>query len=319
MKIFTYEQIQKYTIDYPELLGSIEDGFRLYSEGNVITPPVGHMHFTEPTGDLHIKYGHIPKDEYFVVKIASHFPQNLCNGMPSIDGIILLFSQKTGKPVALFEDRGYLSHLRTAIAGAISAKYLASSNISCIGIIGTGTQSRFQLKCLEHVLTCREVKVWGRNTDELKKYVNDPMLSNFRIAIAKDIDEIMDSCNLVVTTTSSTSPLIYASQVKPGCHITAVGADSPGKQELDPYILQKADLVVVDSISQCSSYGETHKALIQSLIEPSKISELGQVIGGTRKKRTSDEQITIADLTGLAVQDLKIAEFFFSAFHSSTS
>lgn len=312
MKIITTQQIQELSKDHSRLMSAIEEGFKLYSEGKVTTPPVGHMHFKEPCGDLHIKYGHIPGEEYFVVKIASHFSENIRQGLASIDGVIMLFSQKTGKPVALFEDHGYLSHLRTAIAGAIVAKFFAPSKITSIGIIGSGTQSRFQLKSLENVLSCKDVMIWARNRKEVENYLKDPMLSNFRITIAHDVDELMAKCNYIVTTTNSTAPLISASQVQPGTHITAVGADSPGKQELDPHILEKADRVIGDSRSQCSAYGEIHHALSQSLIDPTKIYELGEVIADSALIRTSDNQITIADLTGLAVQDLKIAECLFS-------
>lgn len=312
MKIFSLEHIKTASGKFSTLLQNIEEGFRLYSEGKVVIPPVGHMHFNSPPGNLHIKYGHIPGEEYFVVKIASHFPENPMQGLSAIDGMILLFSQKTGELVALFEDRGYLTHLRTGIAGAIVAKYLAPKKITSIGIVGAGTQARFQLKCLEEVLTCRKVMVWARNVDEAQKFAADPLFESFQIAVAKDLDELAQHCNYIVTTTPSHSPLLFADQIRPGTHITAIGADSPSKQELDPHILGKADLIVVDSKSQCKAYGETHYALEQSLINPSQVHELGEVIAGRAAQRTSDQQITVADLTGLAIQDLKIAEGFFS-------
>lgn len=312
MKTFNLEQIKGAAKELSTLIQSIEEGFKLYSEGKVVIPPVGHMHFNSPPGNLHIKYGHIPGEKYFVVKIASHFPNNPIQELAAIDGVILLFCQKTGEPVALFEDRGYLTHLRTGIAGAIIARYFAPKKITSIGIVGAGTQARIQLKCLEEVLPCRKVMVWARNIEEAEKYASDPLLKNFHITIAKDLNELTQSCNYIVTTTPSHSPLLFANQIRPGTHITALGADSPGKQELDPQILGKADLIVVDSQSQCKAYSETHFALEQSIINPDQIHEIGEVIAGLSAKRTSDQQITVADLTGLAIQDLKIAEGVFS-------
>lgn len=308
MRIFNKAQIEATTKDFPALMKGIEEGFMLYSQGKVVIPPVGHMHFEAPPGNLHIKYGHIPGEEFFVVKIASHFPQNPRKGFSSINGMVLLFSQKTGEPVVLFEDHGYLAHLRTGLAGAVVAKYFAPTQVASIGIVGAGTQARMQLRCLEEVLSCREVLVWARSPQEAQDYADDPILKNFHISMAKDLDELMQCCNYIITTTPSCTPLLFSSQVRPGMHITAIGADSPGKQELDPHILEKADLVIVDSRSQCSSYGETHHALAQLLLHPSNIHEIGEVIAGASSRRNLDEQITVADLTGLAVQDLKIAE-----------
>lgn len=312
MKIFNLEQIKEAAGDFIPLLHRIEEGFNLYSAGKALIPPVGHMHFDSPPGNLHIKYGHIPGEEFFVIKIASHFPENPHQGISAIAGMILLFSQKTGEPIALFEDRGYLTHLRTGIAGAIVAKYFAPKKISSIGIVGAGTQARFQLKSLEEVLTCRKAMVWARNAEEAERFAADPLVKNFQITVAQDLNELSRNCNYIVTTTPSQAPLLFADQIRPGTHITALGADSPGKQELDPRILGKADLIVVDSRSQCKAYSETHYALTQSLIHLSQVHEIGEVIAGVAARRTSDQQITIADLTGVAIQDLKIAEGIFS-------
>jgi len=308
MKIIDLEHIKAVSKDTSALLQNIEGGFKLYSEGKAIIPPVGHMHFDYPPGDLHIKYGHIPNEDYFVVKVASHFSENPKQKLAAVDGVVLIFSQKTGVPIALFQDHGYLSHLRTAIAGAIIAKYFAPKIVHTIGIVGAGMQARMQLKCLEDVLSCRNAMVWARDANEAKSYASDPLLKNFKIQIAKDLDELSKHCNYIVTTTSSRSPLLFASQIRPGTHITAVGADNPGKQELDPHIFQQADRIIVDSKSQCSAYGDTHFAFSKSLINPSQMNEIGEVIAGHAQKRSSDEQITVADLTGLAIQDLKITE-----------
>ncbi len=302
MDIFNKSQIEK-ALNIPELILEIERGFMAFSEGKVVVPTVGHMDFDDPPGGLFIKYGHIPKDEYFVVKIVSLFPQNPQKGKSAISGMMLVFSQKTGEPVALLEDEGYLSTVRTAIAGAISAKYLAPSTVNTIGIIGTGEQARMQLQFLKEVIPCKKALVWGRREEGIKSLMNDPALGEFEISPAKSIVEIGEHCQIIVTTTSSTQPLLMASDIKKGTHITAVGSDEPGKQELDPAIFSKADLIVADSRQQCFAQGELSHLEQQS--EKEKVLELGEVIATKVKRR--EDQISVVDLTGVAIQDIAIA------------
>lgn len=310
MKTYTLEEIEKVTQDLSKFIPTIEQGFSQYSKGRVIVPPVGHMHMEKPEGNLHIKYCHIPGEEHYVVKVASHFPENIHKGLPSIIGMMILFSQKTGEPLAIFQDRGYMSQLRTGVAGAVMSKYLAPRKVERIGIVGAGTQARFQLKGLRSAVDCRDVMVWARDEEQAKKYKADKelMALDFNVEIARSLEELTGSCNLIVTTTPSKKAIIGSSMIRPGSHITAVGADSPGKQELDPEIIGRADIVVVDSRKQCADHGETFYALSQGLVSPIKIYEIGEVIEGMAPRRTSDNEITVADLTGLAVQDLKIAE-----------
>lgn len=312
MKIFTRNQLEQFQ-DLPLLISRIEEGFVKYSQKLAIVPPVGHMGFTDPPGDLHIKSAAIPGGDYFVLKVAGHFPNNTLQGMSALNGLMMVFCQQTGKPEALLLDEGYLTQLRTAIAGLISAKYLAPKNIQAIGIIGAGAQARMQLKLLSHITDCRRVWVWAPREKELLRYMEDPNLKDFEIRIAKSADEVAAKCNLIVTTTPSRKPLLSERVIRPGTHITAVGADSPGKQELDAGIFGKADIVVVDSREQCCHHGDTVHAIQSGHIKEDQLWELGEVIAGTAPRRTSNEQITIADLTGLGVQDLQIASTVYAS------
>jgi ornithine cyclodeaminase len=131
---------------------------------------------------------------------------------------------------------------------------------------------------------------------------------DFHIETTRDLSSILTTCNLVVTATPATSPLLRISDVQPGVHITAVGADTPDKQELESAILEIADIVVADSIPQCQERGEIHHALAKGIVRRDQLVELGEIINGMNKGRTSDTQITVADLTGVAVQDIRIAE-----------
>jgi ornithine cyclodeaminase len=306
MKIFDKNQIQK-AVNLPEILDAIEKGFVMYSRQQAVIPPVATLHFDHPPGDCHIKYGYAKEGKYYIVKVASGFPDNPSSGIPVGNGLMILFDKKTGVPVCILLDEGYLTDLRTAAAGAIAAKYLAPKHISCIGLIGTGTQAYYQLRLLESVTDCRKVMIWGRDKSKALQFSKNPDLKLFHIEIAKDLDKLTASCNLIVTTTSSSTPLLFAQQIQKGTHITAIGADDVGKQELDAHIFKKADRIIVDSCSQCSLFGDTSFALRAGLITSDQMIELGSIIENSSSGRTNEEQITIADLTGIAIQDLQIA------------
>lgn len=303
-RIVTLPEI-KQALPSLELLPAIEQGFVAYSSGRAVVPPVGELLLEK--GEVHIKYGYIQHEKYYVIKIASGFYDNPRIGLPSGNGAMLLFSQATGELASVLLDQGYLTDVRTAIAGAIAAKHLAPKRVERIGIVGTGTQARLQLRHLAGVTACRNVLVWGRGEPQLARYRAEMSEHGFRIETTLEPENILRSCDLAVTTTPATEPLLYADQLHAGVHITAVGADTPTKQELDAAILERADLVVADSISQCLARGEIHQALNRGRIVESALVELGDVIAGKKPGRTSDDQITVADLTGVAVQDIKIA------------
>jgi ornithine cyclodeaminase len=195
----------------------------------------------------------------------------------------------------------------------VSAKYLAPKNIDCIGILGAGTQGRMQVEYLSHVIDCKNIMVWGLNQEELDDYKKDMEPLGYRIQTTLETEDVADRCNLIVTATPSKSPLLSADKIQKGTHITAMGSDTPEKNELDPKILQKSDIVVGDSISQCLLRGEIYQALKAGVLEKERIVELGNVIAKPELRRISEEQITIADLTGVAVQDIQIAKAVYHA------
>ena len=304
----------KRLLDTTQLIEEIETGFVLYSEGKVNVPPVGFLHFDDPPGDVHIKYGFVSGDDYYVLKMASGFYNNSELDLPVADGVILVFSQKTGELELILLDKCWLTDMRTAAAGAVAAKHLAARNIHHIGIVGTGVQARMQLEMLRTVVDCQSCFIWGRDSTKVQGMLDDLRASEsiqdwgLDIQAAETLDDLVSDCNLIVTTTSAKNPLIRGDQVRKGTHITAMGSDDDGKQELEAVLLAKADRVVADSISQCSQYGECLHAIQGGLIEEGSILELGQVIKNPAIGRTSEDQITVADLTGVAVQDIQIAK-----------
>jgi len=291
----------------------IEEGFIAYSEGNAEIPPVGEMIFKDPPGDVHIKYGYIVDDDYYVIKIASGFFESPQSSRYTSDGMLLLFKKGTGELVCTLLDKCYLTNVRTAAAGAVSAKYLAPKHVDCIGIVGAGTQGRMQMEFLESIIDCKDVMVWGMNQNEVDDYKKDMEPLGYRVQTTLSTEDIAAHCNFIVTATPSKSPLLSADKVRKGTHITAMGSDTPEKIELDPKILQEADIVVADSISQCLLRGEIHQALKAGVLAKERIVELGNVIVNPTLQRTSEEQTTIADLTGVAVQDIQIAKAVYHA------
>ena len=307
MRIVTLDEI-KAVLPKIDLMEEIEAGFSAYSKGEVVVPPVGELNFEDPPGDVHIKYGYIRDDDVYVIKIASGFYQNKLLGLSNGQGMMVVFDQKNGKPLGLLQDEGYLTDVRTAVAGAICAKYLAPNNIQAIGIIGTGVQARMQLEYLKSVTDCRRAIVWGRSKLALDQYRTSMADSGFIIETTMALDQVTDNCNLIVTCTASEKPLIIKDQIKGKIHITAMGSDTPNKQELDSNVLSKADLIIADSRSQCEVRGEIHHAIKNKIVSMDSIVELGEIINGDRRGRTTSSALTVADLTGVAVQDIQISK-----------
>ena len=310
--IFNLDQIKK-VLPTLDIVKDLEEGFIAYSQGQVVVPPVGELSFEDPPGDTHIKYGYIKGDDYYVIKIASGFYDNPKINLSSNSGLMLLFSQKTGVPAAILLDEGFLTDVRTAVAGEICAKYLAPKDIPRIGVFGTGVQARMQVEYLKSVTDCKDIIVWGRNKSGLDTYKRDMQEIGYAVQTTQNAKQVAESCNMIVTATAAKSPLLHAGQIRKGTHITAMGSDTLEKQELDPEILQTADMVVADSIEQCMLRGEIHKALEAGLLNKEDIFELGNVIIDKELQRTSADQITVADLTGVAVQDAQIAKAVYEA------
>jgi ornithine cyclodeaminase len=312
-KLITLDEI-RLLLDTDSLIDEIEAGFVLYSDGKVNVPPVGFMHFDDPPGDVHIKYGSIQEDDYWVLKVASGFYQNPSLGLQASDGVILIFSQHSGALELVLHDRCWLTDMRTAAAGAVAARHLAPQKVDQIGVIGAGVQARMQLEMLCSVVEAKSALIWGRNEEKVGKMIgelesSDAILSaGMEVQAVESVQELAETSRLIVTATSAHEPVLRADQVQPGTHITAMGSDDDGKQELDVALLGKADRIVADSVSQCSQYGECVHAINAGVISLDDIVELGAVVSNSTDGRTSDDQITIADLTGVAVQDIQIAK-----------
>lgn len=291
-----------------DVVAIMERAFVGYSRGEVMVPPVGELLFDDPPGEMHVKYGAIRGDDVFVVKLATGFPHNAAAGLPPFGGVVLVFCAKTGLLLQVMLDEGHLTNIRTAAAGAVAAKHLAPGTVGCIGICGSGVQARLQAQYLRAVTGCRRALVWARDARKAASCAADLALLGFESNVASSIEALAAAANLIVTTTAAEEPYLLAGHVRRGTHITAVGSDTPGKAELAPDLLSLADLVVVDSRAQGLLRGEAHHAIVAGHLLASDLVELGEVIADPARGRSNDDQVSIADLTGVAAQDIALAK-----------
>lgn len=294
---------------HPQSLQAIEDAFRKLAEGSVTQPPVMRVDIPENNGEVDVKTAYIRGHEGFAIKVSSGFFDNERLGLPSLSGMMVLFSTQTGIPMAVLLDNGYLTDLRTGLAGAVAAKYLAREEISAVGVIGAGTQARFQVRALRLVREFDRVIVYSRTAAKVEQYARE-MGSELGVEVveAREPATVVQQSNLVVTTTPAREPYLKAEWLHPGLHITALGSDAEEKNELEPQALAQADILVCDSKAQCSHLGELHHALDAGLVTADGgVLELGTLIAEGRSGRTRNEDVTICDLTGTGVQDTAIA------------
>ena len=288
----------------------VESAFSALARGDVVMPPILSMEFKEANGEVDVKTAYIPGFDSFAIKVSPGFFDNPKIGLPSLNGLMIVLSAKTGLVEAVLFDNGYLTNVRTASAGAVAAKYLASATVDTAGVIGAGVQARLQIEAANLVRPFSNVLVWSPD-DAL----NEDCAAAIREAtgatvhVAKNAEQVVTNSQLVVTTTPATEPVLLADWLHPGLHITCMGSDQAGKNEIDPQAVATADLYVCDRVAQCEKLGELRTAREHGILKDVTPPELGEVISGANPGRGSDEEITICDLTGTGAQDTAIANF----------
>ena len=289
-----------------ELVDAIAQGFTALASGDVVMPPILHMSIAEANGEVDVKTAYVRGLDSFAIKVSPGFFDNPKLGLPSVSGMMMLLSARTGRLEALHLDNGYLTDMRTAAAGAVAARHLAPTNARIAGVVGAGTQARLQLEALALVRPIERAFVWARESAKAEAYAEE-MSARLGIEIvpASSVERLVLEADVVVTTTPSRDPLIVADWLHPGLHVTAIGSDAPDKNELHPELLARADLVAVDSRAQSERLGELHHALDHGIEVP--VIELGEITGDARPGRERYDQITLCDLTGTGVQDTVIA------------
>lgn len=306
MQIYNRHQIAEVVKLDCAALEAVEAGFAALGRAEVEMPPILSMNIAESNGEVDVKTAHIHGWPRFAIKISPGFFDNPSLGLPSLNGLMLLFSAKTGLVDAVLFDEGYLTDIRTALAGAIAAKHLSRTNSQRVAVIGAGVQAELQVAALRLVRDIREVHVYSRDPNKAQAYATR-MQDQYALNV-KVHDNAASACaqaDIVVTTTPAREPVLNWSDLPKGVHVTAMGSDNPHKNELHPTILASADVLVVDRISQSRALGELHHAPALQR----EVLELGSLISNQQSVRNSDQQITVCDLTGTGVQDTAIANY----------
>ncbi|MBW4983801.1 cyclodeaminase [Mameliella sp. CS4] len=284
----------------------VERAFAALATGEVVMPPILSMDLPQVNGEVDVKTAYIPGFDGFAIKVSPGFFDNPKLGLASLNGLMILFSAKTGLVEALLLDNGYLTDVRTAAAGAVAARHLAPTEVETAGVIGTGVQARLQMQAAHLVRPFKRALVWGRDPARAAACAADiAQALGIQAEVMTDARELVAQSQLVITTTPSRVPVLMADWLHPGLHVTAMGSDQAGKTEIDPAALARADRYVCDRISQCEVSGELEAARAAGLdLAP---VELGDVIAGKVPGRRTPEDITICDLTGTGAQDTAIA------------
>ncbi|WEZ82391.1 ornithine cyclodeaminase family protein [Rhizobium sp. 32-5/1] len=302
-------------VDLDAGLHAVEQAYIAASQGRATIPPVGYIAFPQADGDCHIKYGHIAGDPIFVVKIASGFYRNPSIGLSTSSGVMLALSATTGQLQAILLDEGFLTDLRTGLGGAIATRALCRKDARRVAIIGSGIQAGMQIRCLHRAMKDRSLTfaLWARSKTKAAGIVETLAEEGIAVELARNLEALCRSADTIITTTPSREPLVCSDWIRPGTHITAIGADAPGKQELETALVARADHRIADRLEQSLAHGEFSTAFEAGAIMLESCRELGAVLDGAVKGRQNQDEITIADLTGIAVQDIAITRAILDA------
>jgi ornithine cyclodeaminase len=309
VRILHAERIRALAPLTAEAIDLVADGFARLAAGEVRQPPVLSLDLHEVRGELDVKTAYVPGWESFCLKVSTGFFGNPDLGLPSASGLMILLSAQTGVPLALLLDGGYLTDLRTALAGAVAARELARADSTHAAIIGAGAQARWQLRALRLVRPIASASVWARSNAQAERFASEMTAeTGLRIDVHDDVAQTVGGADVIVTTTPAREPLLTVEMLTSGVHVTAMGSDGVGKRELDPAVMLAADRVVVDEPGQSRTIGELQGVALPDVGGP-EAAPLGDIVAGRRGGRRSDDDVTVCDLTGTGVQDTVIARW----------
>ncbi|MBI5415677.1 MAG: alanine dehydrogenase [Candidatus Omnitrophica bacterium] len=299
-------------VDIKSAIGAVETAFREYGLGRTRMPPKIYLDLKEFSGDFRAMPSWVRKFKLCTLKWVNAHPQNARFGLPAVMAVIIVSDPRTGFPLAIM-DGTLATGLRTGAGGAVAAKFLARKDSRVVALVGCGAQARSQLAALREIFDVGHVRVWGLRPALAKKFIRDMKKKDETMTAAATVRDCVTGADIVVTTTPSRRPLVRAAWIREGTHINAIGADAPGKQELDPQILKMAK-VVVDDLAQASHSGEINVPVSRGIFKPRDVyATLGEVVAGRKKGRTSGREVTVFDSTGLAIQDTAVAGLIYKA------
>lgn len=309
--ILTQSEV-KACLSMSKAIKAVKIAYSSFASGRVQMPSVQHLDVHKFNGEVDIKSGFVEDFGLMGTKIASGFYDNQKKGLPPGVAIIVLLELETSMPLAIM-DGTHITAYRTGAAGAIAASVLARKDSEKLGIVGAGTQGRMQLLALRELFDIQNVKVWDINREMANRYKGQMSEElSIDIKVVDTPNDVAQEVDILVTATPSRKALISVDSIREGMHINAIGADGPGKQELDPRVMTRASKIVVDSLEQCRKIGEVQHALSQGLINESNIhAEIGEIINGNKSGREMDDEITLFDSTGLSAQDIAAAKIVY--------
>jgi len=293
-----------------DAIGCVEEAFTALATRDVVMPPILRLDIKEANGEVDVKTAYVPGIDSFAIKISPGFFDNPKLGLPSVNGLMVLLSARTGLLEAALFDNGYLTDVRTAAAGAVAAKHLSRAEAKTAAILGAGAQARLQLKALTLVRPIESATIWARDIARAETVAKDLGKElGLKVIGAADPAEAVAGADIVVTTTPATSPILMAEWLVPGQHVTAMGSDAEHKNEIDPKVFKRPEIVYIpDRLAQVRVLGELHHAIAAGTVAPdAEFAELGSIVAGRAPGRIDARQITFVDLTGMGVQDTAIA------------
>jgi alanine dehydrogenase len=288
-----------------EYVRCVEQAYRMHGEGRFYMDPKGHIVLDKYPGEWEAMPSYIEEPEAAACKWVSIRERNREKfDLPTVFSILIYTHPETGFPLAIC-DGSYHTVMRTGAAAAVSAKWMARKDSKRLAIVGAGHMAAGTLATCNEVFKWQDVRLWSRTQKTLDAFVREeqPKYKTFTIRASMDLKSVVEGADVVVTVTPARGPIVMNEWISPGSHIAAIGADKGGDQELDPKILQRAR-IFVDDIRQCRTDGEINVPLRQGLIREDEIAgEIGEVVTGRKPGRISNEEVTIFDSTGIALQD----------------
>lgn len=289
-------------------IAAVERGFKALALGEATLPDPLVAELRDRQAEVHVKGAFLKGAPYFVLKLATGFYQNRAKSLPSGDGLFLLLDAQTGAPALLLEEHGFLTDLRTAAAVAVTLKYLAPRDATEALLVGAGAVARQSARAVIAEHPVQRLTIWNRSPERAAALAQS-LGGVVETRIAAALEPEVRRHRLIVTATASTTPLIRAAWVAPGTHITSCGTGSPEKVELEPALLARADKLVADRVFQTERYGNLHHAIAAGALRADRVyGEVGDLAAGRLAGRETAGEITVADLTGVGVQDAAIAQ-----------
>lgn len=317
IRVLSQEQI-KPIVSIKDAVDAVENVYCLKAEGKTSVWPLVTYDFEVGVSDMDIKSGYIGGLNIFGMKSVSYFSRNSIVGLPNLIGVLTVYNAENGVPLGIM-DAGYITCIRTGAAGALGIKYLAREDATKLTMVGAGKQALYQMAAALVVRpNIDKIRIYdGLSTENAKNVAKDAVrlleelginASSVCFEAVTNLEAAVRDSDIIVTTTPSREPIVMNDWVKPGTHFSCVGSDVSGKQEIDENILPRMK-VYVDDRTQCINVGEIEIGIKKNVISPEDIcGELGEVILGRKQGRTSKDDITLFDTTGMAIQDLVTAK-----------